>query len=49
MCVLPLVVSLVNLIFGVDQAELVFAGDAMQHMAQIESARQQDGTYDYSD
>ena len=49
MCVLPLVVSLVNLIFGVDQAELVFAGDAMQHMAQIEAARQQDGTYDYSD
>lgn len=49
MLLLPLFVSLVNLLFGVDQAELVFAGDAMQHLAQIEAARQSDGTYDYTD
>ena len=48
MHLLPLFVSLVNLLFGVDQAELVFAGDAMQHLAQIEAARQPDGTYDYT-
>lgn len=48
MLFLPLFVSLVNLIFGVDQAEIVFAGDAMQHQAQLTAARQADGTYDYS-
>ncbi len=35
MHLLPLFVSLVNLLFGVDQAEIVFAGDAMQHQAQL--------------
>ncbi len=48
MHLLPLFVSLVNLLFGVDQAEIVFAGDAMQHQAQLQAARQADGTYDYS-
>lgn len=48
MLLLPLFVSLVNLIFGIDQAELVFAGDAMQHQAQLAAARQPDGSYDYS-
>lgn len=28
---------------------LVFAGDAMQHAAQLDAARQRDGSYDYSD
>ncbi len=31
------------------EATLLFAGDAMQHTAQIEAARQTDKTYDYSD
>lgn len=30
------------------EATIVFAGDAMQHIAQIEAARTTDGTYDYS-
>lgn len=45
---LPLFVSLVNLIFGNDQAEIVFAGDAMQHQAQLSAARTNLGDYDYS-
>ncbi len=31
------------------KAEIVFAGDAMQHQAQIDAARRDDGTYDYSE
>ena len=31
------------------EAELVFAGDAMQHAAQIDAARTPQGTYDYSE
>ncbi len=49
MPLLSLVVSLFYLVFGLDQAELLFAGDAMQHKAQIEAARQADGSYDYSE
>lgn len=48
MHLLPVFVSFVNLIFGVDQAEIVFAGDAMQHQAQLDAARRNGGTYDYS-
>ena len=48
MMLLPLFVSLVNLIFGIDQAEIVFAGDAMQHQAQLAAARSVDGRYDYT-
>ncbi len=33
---------------GGDSAELVFAGDAMQHQRQIDAARQPDGSLDYS-
>ena len=29
--------------------DIVFAGDAMQHSAQIEAARTPQGTYDYSE
>lgn len=32
-----------------NDVELLFAGDAMQHQAQIDAARRPDGTYDYSD
>lgn len=46
---LPLFVSLINLIFGLDEAEIVFAGDAMQHQAQLDAARTSDGLYDYSE
>ena len=31
------------------EAEIVFVGDAMQHQAQIDAARQPDGSYDYSE
>ncbi len=48
MLLLPVFVSFFNLIFGGDQAEIVFAGDAMQHQAQLDAARCVDGTYDYS-
>lgn len=46
---LPLVVSLLSLLFGHDEAELLFAGDAMMHQAQLDRARRTDGTYDFSD
>lgn len=49
MHLLPLVVSILHLVYGLDQAELLFAGDAMQHKAQIEAARRKDGSYDYSE
>lgn len=45
----PLFVTLLNLLFGYDEAELLFAGDAMQHQAQIDAARCGDGSYDYTD
>lgn len=45
---LPLVVSLLSLLFGNEEAELVFAGDAMMHQAQLDDARRPDGTYDFS-
>lgn len=32
-----------------DSATIVFAGDAMMHAAQIEAARQADGSYDFTD
>jgi len=46
---LPLMVSLLSLLFGHDEAELLFAGDAMMHQGQIDAARAADGTYDFSD
>lgn len=48
MHLLPVFVSFVNLIFGVDQAEIIFAGDAMQHQAQLDAARSSKSVYDYS-
>ncbi len=46
---IPLVVSLLSLLFGHDEAELLFAGDAMMHQAQIDCARRSDGSYDFSE
>lgn len=45
---LPLFISLLSLLFGYDEAELVFVGDAMQHQAQLDAARRPGHTYDYS-
>ena len=45
---IPLVVNLLSLLMGYDDAELLFVGDAMQHQAQIDNARQADGSWDYS-
>ncbi|MBQ8773362.1 MAG: CapA family protein [Muribaculaceae bacterium] len=44
-----LLFSLLSLLIGNDEAELVFAGDAMQHKAQIDAALQADGNYSYDD
>lgn len=46
-----LLLSLASMLSWCEQAssvDLVFAGDAMQHQAQIDAARRADGTYDYS-
>ena len=43
-----LLISLISLLTSAPEAELVFAGDAMQHERQLKAARQADGTYDYS-
>jgi len=37
-----------SLLLPSDRAELVFAGDAMQHQRQIDAARRPDGSLDYS-
>lgn len=43
---IALYMSFVSLVFGYDEAELIFVGDAMQHQRQLDAAR--DGkTYDY--
>lgn len=42
-------ISLLSLILGIDEAEIVFAGDAMMHQGQIDAARQHDGSYDFSE
>lgn len=44
---LPLI-SLLSLLFGGDEAEIVFAGDAMMHQAQLDAARRTDGSYDFN-
>ncbi len=45
---IALFVSLSSLVFGYDEADLLFAGDAMQHQAQLDAARTSKTTYDYS-
>ncbi len=45
-----LLLSLVALLSGCyDEAEIVFAGDAMQHQGQLDAARRNGGEYDYSE
>ncbi len=44
-----LVISLSSLIFGGDEVEIVFAGDAMQHEAQNKAAKQADGSYSFDE
>lgn len=39
--------SLLSMLIPQDSAEIVFAGDAMQHQRQIDAARQKDGSLDY--
>ncbi len=44
---LPLWLTLAGVVFGYDEAEILFAGDAMQHVAQRDAARTADGRYDF--
>ena len=44
---LSLFVSIASLVLGIDEAYLLFVGDAMQHQAQLDAARSSGG-YDYS-
>lgn len=46
---LSILLNLIALNNRSNEVELLFAGDAMQHQAQIDAARRPDGTYDYSD
>lgn len=42
-----ILISIVSFLLGQDEAEIVFAGDAMQHYAQIQASRTSDGTHSY--
>lgn len=44
-----LIFSLLPLLSGSVEAEIVFAGDAMMHKAQIEAAGRKDGIFDFSE
>lgn len=44
-----ILISFLSMILGIDEAEIVFAGDAMMHQAQIDAARCSDGTYDFNE
>lgn len=44
---LPLYLSIISLVSGYDEAELIFAGDAMQHQAQLDAARDGRNSYRY--
>lgn len=46
--ILPFFHTLLSLFATGEQATIVFAGDAMQHKAQIDAARRADGSYDYT-
>lgn len=48
MALLPLL-TLLGLLFSPHDAELVFAGDAMQHQRQLDSARKGTDTWDYTE
>ncbi|MCH5221837.1 MAG: CapA family protein [Muribaculaceae bacterium] len=44
----PVFVSIVSLLSGYGDTELLFVGDAMQHQGQLNAARKSDSSYDYS-
>ena len=46
--ILAIVMKLTLAMVADSEATIVFAGDAMMHQAQIDAARQPDGSYDYS-
>ena len=46
--ILAIVMKLTLAMMADGEATLVFAGDAMMHQAQIDAARRDDGSYDYS-
>lgn len=48
MSISVLLLSLTALLFSNQTADIVFAGDAMQHQKQLEAAHRADGSYDYS-
>lgn len=48
MALLPLLTFL-GMLFGVNDAEIVFAGDAMQHQAQLNAAKRGPEAWDYSE
>lgn len=41
--------SLLSLLFNSQEADIVFAGDAMMHTAQTEAARRENGSFDFSE
>lgn len=45
---IPLLFSLLSALGQPQEANIVFAGDAMQHQKQIDTSRRADGTYDYT-
>lgn len=45
---MTLLFALLALLMPQQEAEIVFAGDAMQHQVQLDNAHRSDGTYDYS-
>ncbi len=49
-CLALILVAWFGALFGAEpEADLLFAGDAMMHQAQIDAARRPDGTYDYKE
>lgn len=44
-----ILISFLSMILGIDEAEIVFAGDAMMHQGQIDAAHRSDGTYDFGE
>lgn len=49
MAIFVALISLLSILFGKDEAEIVFAGDAMMHQGQIDAAYRKDGRYDFSE
>ena len=48
MSLIALFITFTSLVFGFDEADLVFVGDAMQHQGQLDAARTSSGDYDYT-